>query len=196
MKEKENIDGKKIRVSGKLYTLSNAVSFSRLFMAFPIVWLTNRNGGVPDVWVTLLLIYTILSDYLDGHLARRLNEVSELGKLLDPVSDKLTALVLFLYAFWLGRIPSWFLWTAIARDLFIMGGSALIRHRTGKLAMAVMSGKVSVNLLSMYWLSVFFLPAEEGLHLVMLTITTVAMAISFLDYAYRTFKILNGSDFN
>lgn len=196
MNEKENIDGKKIRVTGKLFTVSNAVSFSRLFMAFPIVWLTQRNGGVPDLLATVLLVYTILSDFLDGFLARRLDQVSELGKMLDPVSDKLTALILFLYAFWLGRIPVWFLSTAIARDLLIMGGSALIRHRTGKLAMAVMSGKISVNLLAVYWITVLYFPADEHVHLAMLSVTTFAMGVSFLEYAYRTIKILKGAEFN
>ena len=186
----------KITVTRELFTLSNAVSATRLFVAFPVIWLTEANGGAPTTMVTILIGYAIFSDFLDGFLARKTNHVSELGKILDPVADKLLALVLFLYTFWLGRIPVWFLTIAIFRDLLIITGSAMIRKRTGKVAMAMMSGKISVNILAVYWISLFFFPAETDVHQALLILTTLSLVYSFVDYAQRTLAILRGADFD
>ncbi len=186
----------KITVTRELFTLSNAVSATRLFIAFPVIWLTEANGGVPTLWVIILIGYAIFSDFLDGFLARKTNHVSELGKILDPVADKLLALVLFLYTFWLGQIPVWFLLMAIFRDLLIITGSAMIRKRTGKVAMAMMSGKISVNILAVYWISLFFFPSETDVHNALLILTTLSLIYSFGDYAKRTYSILKGADFD
>lgn len=194
--ESELTGSSKITVTKELFTLSNAVSATRLFVGIPVIWLTELNGGVPTFWVTVLIGYAIFSDFLDGFLARKTNHVSELGKILDPVADKLLALLLFLYTFWLGRIPVWFLTMAIIRDLLIITGSALIRQRTGKVAMAMMSGKISVNILALYWISLFFFPAETDVHQVLLIITTISLIYSFGDYARRTFLILRGAEFD
>lgn len=193
-RETELTSSGKITVTKELFTLSNAVSATRLFVGVPVIWLTELNGGVPTIWVTVLIGYAIFSDYLDGFLARRTNHVSELGKVLDPVADKLLALILFLYTFWLGRIPVWFLTMAIIRDLLIITGSAMIRARTGKVAMAMMSGKISVNVLAIYWISLFFFPTATDIHQILLIVTTISLIYSFGDYTRRTFLILRGAE--
>jgi CDP-diacylglycerol--glycerol-3-phosphate 3-phosphatidyltransferase len=192
----DHVEGGKITVTRQLFTLSNLISFSRLFVAFPIVWIAQKNGGVPNTLVAVLVAYGILSDAVDGFMARKMNQVSELGKALDPIADKLMALVLFLYTFWLGRIPVWFLTGAIVRDLLIVAGSAFIRRRTGKVAMAVMSGKISVNILAVYWVAVFFFPEESGVHQALLAMTTFSLVYSFGDYVHRLRKIWKGEDFD
>lgn len=191
-----NIDGQKIRVTNEILTASNVVSVSRILMAVPIILLTQANNGVPTLLVTALVVYAILSDYLDGMLARRTGHVSELGKVLDPVADKLLALALFLYVWWMDRVPDWFLAAAIFRDLMIMAGSAAIRHRTGKVAMAVLSGKISVNILAIYWISLFFFPEAVRIHQHLLTVCVIVMAYSLGEYMRRTIHILNGAEFN
>lgn len=191
-----NIDGRKIRVTNEIVTASNIVSLSRLLAAVPIITLTQMNGGVPTIWVTTLIAYAILSDYLDGMLARRTGHVSELGKVLDPVADKLLALALFVYVWWLDRVPDWFMIAAIIRDLLILAGSSAIRRRTGKVAMAVLSGKISVNILAVYWIALFYFPDVSRIHQPLLTFCVIVMAYSLGEYMRRTIHILNGAEFN
>ena len=143
-----------------------------------------------------MIVYAVISDYLDGLVARKTNSISEVGKMIDPISDKLCAGTLFIYTVWLGWVPLWFLIFFILRDTLILIGSSFIKLRYGKVAMSTMSGKISVNIISAYWLSVFFLRDAEIVHQFLLWFSVVIMIISFLDYFNRYRKIMRGAQFN
>jgi len=192
----ESVDGVKVLVKDDIYTLSNLISVSRIFVAFPVIYLHYHNDMQINTVITTLIVYGVLSDYLDGLMARWRNEVSEFGKVMDPVADKLMAFFLFIYAVWLGWIPLWFFLTAVVRDLLIMAGSFFIKKYRGKVAMSVMSGKVFVNALALYWIVVFFIRDATGLHNFLLYICVVLMVMSFIDYYYRFVRIMKGAEFN
>lgn len=196
MREAANIDGKKVLVRDDIFTWSNLVSFTRVLVAFPVVYLHMQNDYQVNTAIIALIIYGAFSDYLDGLVARWRNEISELGKVLDPIADKLMAFVLFLYTVWLGWIPVWYFILGVARDLLIMGGSAHIKKKRGKVAMSIMSGKVSVNAMALYWISVFFFPEMYQVHQFLIAVSVTLMVISFIDYKQRYYKIINGADFN
>ena len=143
-----------------------------------------------------MIVYAVISDYLDGLVARKTNSISEVGKMIDPISDKLCAGTLFIYTVWLGWVPLWFLIFFILRDTLILIGSSFIKLRYGKVAMSTMSGKISVNIISAYWLSVFFFRDAEIVHQFLLWFSVVIMIISFLDYFNRYRKIMRGAQFN
>ncbi len=192
----QNIDGKAINVSGRVLTFSNLISFSRILIAFPIVYLHYHNGKNYDAVIISLFIYGIISDYLDGLVARKTNTVSEMGKMIDPISDKLCAAVLFLYTVWLGWVPLWFMIINVIRDSLIMLGSSFIKWKYGKVAMSTMSGKIAVNVLALYWISVFFFREAPQVHTFLLAASTTIMIISFFDYFNRYRKIMHGAQFN
>lgn len=196
MAESYNIDRKNVEVKHHLFTWSNVVSVSRIFVAFPIVYLHYTNGQQITWVITALVFYGIASDYLDGFLARRFNEITEWGKILDPLADKVCAFFLFLYAVYIGLIPLWFFVVEIGRDAIIMIGSLYIKKIRGKVAMAVMSGKISVNVLGLYWLSVFFYPEAEPVHLMLMGASLAMMILSLLDYLHRFNQIRRGVEFN
>lgn len=145
-------------ISTDLLTWSNLISVSRIIVVFPIIILHYKNGMKPSGFIIGLIVYGIFSDYLDGYIARRTNHISEWGKILDPVADKTAALFLFAYAVWAGLVPFWFFLLELIRDLIILGGSLYIQRQRGKVAMAVQSGKWSINALTIYWICAFFLP--------------------------------------
>jgi CDP-diacylglycerol--glycerol-3-phosphate 3-phosphatidyltransferase len=194
--QQENIDGKIIKVTGKVFTLSNFISFTRFLIAFPILYLHYHNDLQYNATILVLIIYAGVSDYLDGLVARKTNTVSEVGKMIDPISDKLCAVALFIYTVWLGWVPLWFLVVNVIRDSLIMMGSTFIKVRYGKVAMSTMSGKIAVNVLALYWLSVFFFRDAVAAHNILLYMCTVVMAISFFDYFNRYRKIMRGAKFN
>ena len=146
--------------------------------------------------VIVLISYAAISDYLDGFVARRTNTISEVGKMIDPISDKLCAGALFIYTVWLGWVPVWFLVFFVIRDILILTGSSFIKVRYGKVAMSTMSGKISVNVISVYWIAVFFFREAEMIHQVFLWMSVVIMIISFLDYFNRYRRIMGGAQFN
>lgn len=191
----EHVDGQKLHVTNKVFTLANIFSFSRILVAIPIIYVYNLYDGI--TWMfTVLVAYGIISDYLDGWAARGKNEVSELGKVIDPIADKIMAAALFIFATWLGLIPLWFLATSLTRDALIMAGSLYIRFTRGKVAMSVMSGKVFVNALALYWIVAMYFPERTSLVNFFLIGTTVLMIYSFADYVYRFVRILRGAEFN
>ncbi len=192
----ENIDTNKVTVSGRVFTISNFISFSRVFIVFPVVYIHYRNNLMYNTEVILLLIYGVISDYLDGLVARKTNTISEVGKMIDPISDKLCAGALFIYTVWLGWVPTWFLIFFIVRDVLIILGSSFIKIKYGKVAMSTMSGKISVNIISAYWLSVFFLRDAVEIHQFLLGLSVLIMTISFLDYFNRYRRIMMGAQFN
>jgi len=194
--EQKNIDGKTVQVSGRVFTLSNLISFSRFLVAIPIIYLHIQNDYQYDTTIIVLIFYAGISDYLDGLVARKTNTVSEVGKMIDPISDKLCAAALFIYTVWLGWVPLWFLVLNVFRDSFIMIGSSFIKIKYGKVAMSILSGKIAVNVLALYWLAIFFFRDAEQVHNWLLYICTFIMIYSFFDYFNRYRKIMRGAKFN
>lgn len=192
----QNIDGKKVQVTGRVLTWSNTISFSRILVAFPVVYLHYQNNFQFNSTILILIFYGVISDYLDGYIARKTNTISEIGKMVDPVADKLCALVLFIYTVWIGWIPLWFLLLAMARDISIMIGSYYIKKKYDKVAMAIMSGKISVNVLALYWISIFFFPEAQNVHMFLMSCSVTLMVISWIDYFNRYRLIMNGAEFN
>ncbi|HBQ60446.1 MAG TPA: CDP-alcohol phosphatidyltransferase family protein, partial [Balneolaceae bacterium] len=107
----------------------------RIFIAIPVVYLHYVNDFQITNTMAVLIFYGVISDYLDGYIARKTNTISEMGKMMDPVADKLCALILFIYTVWIGWIPLWFLLFAMARDISITAGSYFIKKKYNKVAM-------------------------------------------------------------
>jgi len=196
MREAANIDGKKVLVKDDILTWSNLISLSRVLIVIPIIYLHIQNNYQANAAIVLLIIYGVISDYLDGLVARWRDEISELGKILDPIADKLLAFFLFLYTVAIGWIPVWYFVIGVARDLLIMAGSGHIKKRRGKVAMSIMSGKISVNIMAIYWLAVFFLRDATDLHNFLMLVSVAFMIYSFIEYVIRYRQIINGADFN
>ena len=192
----KNIDGKIVQVSGRVFTLSNLISFSRFLVAAPVIYLHMQNEYEYNNTIVALILYAGISDYLDGLVARKTNTISEVGKMIDPISDKLCAAALFIYTVWLGWVPLWFLVLNVFRDSFIMIGSSFIKVKYGKVAMSIMSGKIAVNILALYWIAVFFFRDAVQAHNWLLYICTFVMVYSFFDYFNRYRKIMRGAKFN
>lgn len=196
MTDTYHIDQKKVDVKNDLFTWSNFISFTRILVALPIIYLHYTNGQQITWLISILVIYGIISDYLDGMIARWTNQISEWGKVLDPVADKIAAFLLFYYVVYIGLVPVWFFILEIARDFIIMCGSLYIRYLHGKVAMAVMSGKICVNVLGLYWMSVFFYPELVPVHQMLLGASLAIMFYSFFDYLHRFNEIRMGKEFN
>ncbi len=192
----EKIDDKKVLVTGRVFTVSNFISFSRVIIAFPIIYSHYANNLMYNTEVIILILYGIISDYLDGLVARKTNTISEVGKIIDPISDKLCAGALFIYTVYLGWVPIWFLVFFIVRDALIIVGSSYIKIKYGKVAMSTMSGKISINVIAAYWMMVFFFRESTGIHELLLWMSVTIMVISFLDYFNRYRKIMRGANFN
>jgi cardiolipin synthase (CMP-forming) len=113
-------------VSDRLLTVPNALSLARL-LVLPLIYLDLVDGRLTRAFV--LLVIFALTDWLDGYLARRLDQVSRFGTLLDPISDRALFLVVGIGFVIADLLPLWALLVLLLRDLavIIVGGVLLLR---------------------------------------------------------------------
>ena len=114
------------------------VAFIPLYMVFMYL-----SGGEPNLWMWLSLavfIIASLTDYVDGQIARRCNQVSDFGKFLDPLADKLlTIAAMAMFCEW-GMMPAWALMLVLTRE-FAVTGLRLVAVGKGTVIAAGKSGK-------------------------------------------------------
>ncbi|MBD2075602.1 CDP-diacylglycerol--glycerol-3-phosphate 3-phosphatidyltransferase [Phormidium sp. FACHB-592] len=97
------------------------ITVSRL-LAVPLLLYGLRTPTIEGRWFMLVVFLVAAgTDWLDGYLARKLNQVTELGKFLDPLVDKLLVLAPLLALIELGQVPAWGVFLILARELTIAG---------------------------------------------------------------------------
>ncbi|MCB7137542.1 CDP-alcohol phosphatidyltransferase family protein [Cellulosimicrobium marinum] len=123
------------QVSSRVLTVPNVISFLRLLLV-PVFALLIVAGH--DVWALVVLAVSGASDWLDGVLARRLDQVSRVGQMLDPAADRLFILVTLLGLAWRDIIPVWLVVVIVARDVLLAGLLPwLARHGYGPLPVSL-----------------------------------------------------------
>ena len=129
----------------RILTVPNLLSLLRLAGVPLFLWLVL--GPEADGWALLLLLVAGFTDYLDGNLARRLNQTSSLGQVLDPVADRLYILAVVVGLVLRDIIPLWLAVLLPMRDVLLFslvpflrtrGYSALPVHYLGKAATAAL----------------------------------------------------------
>ena len=111
----------------RVLTVPNIISIFRLAGVPLFLWLVL--GPEADGWALAVLMISGVSDYLDGYLARRLNQMSKLGEILDPVADRLYILAVVFGLAWRDIIPWWLAVLLPARDLLLWGLVPFLRTR-------------------------------------------------------------------
>ncbi|MDQ2837776.1 MAG: CDP-alcohol phosphatidyltransferase family protein [Actinomycetota bacterium] len=111
----------------RIWTLPNLLSVSRLFGVPLFLWLLL--GPHADGWALLVLAISGFTDWADGVLARKLNQQSRLGGLLDPLADRLYILASLLGLVLRHIIPWWLVVLIVGRDLVLLGTVPALRRR-------------------------------------------------------------------
>ncbi|PWW52236.1 CDP-alcohol phosphatidyltransferase family protein [Actinokineospora spheciospongiae] len=114
------------RLPDRVLTIPNALSVLRL--AGVPVFLYLLLGPRADGWAIALLMFSGLSDYLDGKIARWLDQTSRLGALLDPAADRLYTLATIVAFVLRDIVPWWVAAVLVARDLLVAGCIGLLRR--------------------------------------------------------------------
>jgi cardiolipin synthase len=140
--------------------LPNLICLLRIGLIWPVVVSLHRGQYLLTLGLFLL---AALSDGLDGYLAKRFNWTSALGKVLDPLADKLLLVAVFLVATWIGLVPRWLTVAAVTRDFLIGIGALAYRVGWGPLqGRPTYASKVNTLLQVLYVLLVI-LRAASGL---------------------------------
>lgn len=112
-------------VSARVLTVPNAISVLRLLLVPVFAWLIAAHH---DGWAVAVLAVSGATDWLDGVLARRLNQVSRLGQVLDPAADRLFIVVTLVGLALRGVVPWWLLAVLLAREVVLAINLAVLRR--------------------------------------------------------------------
>jgi cardiolipin synthase len=162
-------------VSTAVWTIPNAISAARivLIVVFAVL-LANHH----DFWAITALVLAGISDFLDGYLARRWNQVTALGRVLDPAADRILTVAVVLGLALREIIPWWLVIVLLARDV-VVGIALLIGKRRGIDAPTVtFVGKLATLLLYIF-LPMAYLGFERSdfIHLVAILGAVAAAAL-------------------
>jgi CDP-diacylglycerol--glycerol-3-phosphate 3-phosphatidyltransferase len=153
--------------------LPNAVTLSRIFLVPVLVTLLLTKYSAPVAASVFLAAST--TDFLDGYLARRRNQVTTLGILLDPLADKLLVSSAFISLVQLQIVPAWMVVIIIAREFAVTGlrsiaatqGVTIDASELGKLKMGAQVGSITLLILGSEY-ALLNTMGEVGLYMVVL----------------------------
>lgn len=169
---------------------SNVLSLIRLALVGPTVYyLLQENGSQKAL---LVILTGMATDAVDGPLARRRGEVSELGKLIDPIADKLTLDSVAIALSIKHGFPWWVTNLLLARDAAIVVGATLMFRDTTTITPSIYAGKVTTAMLTVVILLYMLDVQPWGRRL--LTATMVPFAVSWAQYGARYVQWLRGKE--
>ena len=155
------------------FTLANALTFLRALSAFPIVIAIQSKSS----WIYPLIIFGIVSDMMDGYLARRNDAVSRVGCVLDPTADFLVIMAVMSY-FYIHNIIHPFIWWFMVCRYFLIGSVAwLLWLRYDIIAKANQFGKISIVFTAGYGICLIF-GANNNLQISLMTLMLITQIIS------------------
>jgi len=179
-----------------IMTIPNYLSFFRILVTPPIIYFLFK-GMHTDVFILFAL--AVISDGVDGYIARKYNLTSELGKFLDPFSDKFLLLLTFNTLTMLGRIPMWFFLIVFGKELILMAcwmscryiirETRIVPDKYGKVA----SGLLMILIICIIIENLNFAPLRIFNYLIpaLLLITPFLIVISLFSYVSFGVKTIN-----
>ena len=177
--------------------LPNKLTMMRVIMVpFFMVFAAMSHMGTPQFNATYALIAGILfavasfTDFLDGYLARKNHLVTDFGKFMDPLADKLLVCSALICLIELGQIPAWVVIIIISRE-FIISGFRLIASDNGVVIAASYWGKfkTTFQMVSVVLL-ILDIPALAFVTTICVWIALLLTIVSLVDYIYKNHKIL------
>jgi len=139
----------------------------------------------------MLCLIAFLSDLLDGFIARKTNRISELGKIIDPLADKILVGTIVLNLFFIHQIPAYYLIIILLRDVLIFIGGIFVTNKIGKVLPSNMLGKITVLSIGLFILIIVLQYNRESfLYRIFLFISIMLSITSLAGYIIRSVELL------
>lgn len=173
-------------------TTASKITLVRVAMIPVYMLFMYLSGGVPGMWMWLALgvfILASLTDYVDGQIARKCNQVSDFGKFLDPLADKLlTIAAMCMFCEW-GSFPAWALMIVLTRE-FAVTGLRLVAVGNGTVIAAGWSGKVKTASTMIGLCVMMAFPTIAWLCWAVIAVIVVTTVYSGVEYFIQNWKCL------
>ena len=173
-------------------TTASKITLLRVFMIPLVMIAMYLSKGVSGLWMWIslgLFVIASVTDFIDGQIARKCNQVSDFGKFLDPLADKLlTIAVMTVFCEW-GRFPAWALMIVLTRE-FAVTGLRLVAVGKGTVIAAGWSGKVKTASTMIGLILWMLLPENTMVGLVVSAVIVVTTVYSGIEYFIKNWNCL------
>ena len=150
----------------------------------------NGSSQTMRIVANVIFIVASLTDLFDGKIARKYNLVTNFGKFMDPLADKLLVCSALICLIQLGQLPAWVVIIIISRE-FIISGFRLVAADNGIVIAASYWGKFKTTFqMIAVILMIFNIPALATVTMIMLVIAVVLTVISLVDYVAKNIEVL------
>jgi len=168
-------------------TVSNIITISRLALLPFIVHflLTDQR-----VIAFAIMLISLLSDGLDGYLARRLHQESRLGKFLDPLCDKIFLAVILITLLYIRIVPLWVVVLIVSRDFLILLGSYVLLKNKSIVQVSNVFGKITGFIFGAMILA--FTINLTLIGTILMYTSIVVMTVAFITYSRNYLRIMKG----
>ena len=173
-------------------TLATKITLIRVAFIPAYLVLMYLSGGQANLWMWLALaifIIASITDYVDGHIARSRQQITDFGKFLDPLADKLLTLAaMCMFCQW-GTFPAWVLMIVLTRE-FAVSGLRMVAGPKGKVIAAGKSGKFKTAS-SMVGLCVL-MAFPENVYVVWTVVALIVLTTVYsgIEYFVQNWKLL------
>jgi CDP-diacylglycerol--glycerol-3-phosphate 3-phosphatidyltransferase len=176
--------------------LPNKLTVARVILIpFFVFFLLFDPSNTTFKWVALaIFIIASLTDMLDGKIARKYNLITDFGKFMDPLADKLLVCSAMIGLIELGRIPAWIVIIIIARE-FVISGFRLIAADNGRVIAASYWGKFKTTfqmIMVILMIANFDYPIINLLTNIIMWVALALTIISLVDYLVKNKDVMSG----
>lgn len=170
-----------------IFLIPNLITYLRFLLIAPLIITFNLDM---KIYFYIILFVSLLSDFLDGLAARKLNQHSELGKVLDPIADGITLFAFIILLNKQGDIADWFCIFYFLRQMTILIFSIIYLQKIEKIYGSNIFGKTGACFLGLV-LSIYALDLTHFFYLTdsLILISAIFLFVSLLDYLHFFFGL-------
>jgi CDP-diacylglycerol--glycerol-3-phosphate 3-phosphatidyltransferase len=170
-------------------TISNLLSIFRALLSVPFALVMLLPDPPLRFWAVGILLAGMMTDKLDGDLARRRGEETEWGKILDPLADKVCVAVMALVLLKVGDFPLWFVLALLSRDMLIFLGGMYLKSTRGVVLPSNVAGKWAATFIA-FTILIILLNMIREMQWIMLAACAAGLLVSFVMYIARFLHVV------
>ncbi len=166
------------------------VALIPFFMLFLLLAIGNESLDYMRYIALAIFVIASVSDFLDGYIARHYNQVSDFGKFLDPLADKLLVTAALIIMVEWGRMPAWAVIIIVARE-FAVTGLRLVAANGGRVIAAGWSGKIKTFSTMIGLIAMMLFTGSVALDWAVTIVVVLATVYSGVEYFQKNWDCLN-----
>ena len=174
-------------------TTASKITLARVALIPIYLWMMYMSGGAAGPWMfgaLAVFIFASATDFVDGYIARHYNQVSDFGKFLDPLADKLlTIAAMLMFCEWDAMFPAWALMIVLTRE-FAVTGLRLVAVGKGNVIAAGWSGKIKTASTMVGLCVLMAFPDISWLRWSVVAVIVITTVYSGVEYFIRNWKCL------